>query len=87
MAPVFTPLLLHHSRSYNNPDHPVQKEEPWRPVALLRTIFGHVTSVRNASAGLPDGLSAVNWVAHGMPRLSVFVPVYKVRLLGWAASC
>ncbi|EFN57508.1 hypothetical protein CHLNCDRAFT_143086 [Chlorella variabilis] len=56
---------------HGNPD------EPWRPIALLRTSMGHVTQVRPAAAGLPDALSIITHVTFATPKLAPFIPLYK----------
>ena len=48
-----------------------------RPIAVLRTPIAHATVMQ--PPGTPDGISVVNYVSMGFPRLAPFIPIYKVR--------
>ncbi|KAI3438712.1 hypothetical protein D9Q98_001132 [Chlorella vulgaris] len=52
-------------------------DEPWRPIALLRTSMAHVTQLRPLSANLPDALSIITHVSLATPKLAPFIPLYK----------
>ncbi|WP_392420501.1 C69 family dipeptidase [Edwardsiella piscicida] len=44
-----------------------------RPVSLFRTQQAHILQARD---GLPQGIADVEYLAYGMPSISIFIPVY-----------
>ncbi|PRW44358.1 peptidase C69 [Chlorella sorokiniana] len=77
LADVFEALRNHYQGTPNDAYELRDPKDKWRPVAVLRTAMAHVTRMRAPEEGLPDGLSAINYIAMSMPALAPFVPIYK----------
>ncbi|KAI7845655.1 hypothetical protein COHA_000769 [Chlorella ohadii] len=76
-ADIFEALRNHYQGTPQDAYELRDPKNKWRPVAVLRTAMAHVTRMRSAEEGLPDGLSAINYIAMSMPALAPFVPIYK----------
>ncbi|PSC67957.1 peptidase C69 [Micractinium conductrix] len=73
---VMAAMRNHWDRSPHDPYTRHNPDEPWRPIALLRTGMGHVTRLRPASKDLPDGLTLITYTALSTPALSPYIPIY-----------
>ncbi|KAL4425605.1 hypothetical protein ABPG75_009621 [Micractinium tetrahymenae] len=74
---VMAAMRNHFEGSRHDPYTLQHPEEPFRPIALLRTGMGHVTRLRPLAGGVPDGLSIITYTAMSTPKLSPFIPLYK----------
>lgn len=81
-ADIFWALRDHFQHSPHDPYAHQNPDEPWRPIAVLRSGNGHVIRLRTAGRHLPEGLSAIHYIAQAMPALSPFVPIYSLGLGG-----
>ncbi len=74
IADVEQALRNHYQGTTHDPYANNNPQEPYRPVAVFRTQESHILQVR---PNLPEAIGEVEYVAFGMPTLSVYVPYYQ----------
>ncbi|KAB7678234.1 C69 family dipeptidase [Plesiomonas shigelloides] len=67
-------LRNHYQDTKHDPYANNNPAEPYRPIAVFRTQESHILQVR---PNLPKAIGEVEYVAYGMPALSVYVPYYQ----------
>lgn len=73
VADVEKALQNHYQGTPHDPYANNNPQEPWRPVSVFRAQESHVLQVRPK---LPRAIGDVEYVAFGMPSLSVYLPYY-----------
>lgn len=74
VADVQTALRNHYQGTSHDPYANANPKEPYRPISVFRTQESHVLQVR---PNLPKAIGEVEYVAIGMPSLSVYIPYYQ----------
>lgn len=74
VAAVQNALRNHYQGTPHDPYTHDRPQEPWRPISVFRTQESHILQVR---PGLPQAIGEVEYVAYGMPSLSVYLPYYQ----------
>ena len=73
VADVAQGLRLHYQDTEYDPYMTQNPKAPYRPASVMRAIFSHITQIR---PNLPDDIAYVEYVAIGMPDLSIYIPFY-----------
>ncbi|MCK2179591.1 C69 family dipeptidase [Hafnia paralvei] len=74
VADVQAALRNHYQGTSHDPYANANPKEPYRPTSVFRTQESHVLQVR---PDLPKAIGEVEYVAIGMPSLSVYIPYYQ----------
>lgn len=74
VADVQAALRNHYQGTSHDPYANANPKEPYRPISVFRTQESHVLQVR---PDLPKAIGEVEYVAIGMPSLSVYIPYYQ----------
>ncbi len=74
VADVAAGLRLHYQDTEFDPYTTQNPKAPYRPASVMRAIFSHITQIR---PNLPDDIGYVEYVAIGMPDLSIYIPFYR----------
>lgn len=74
VADVQAALRNHYQGTPHDPYANANPKEPYRPISVFRTQESHVLQVR---PDLPKAIGEVEYVAIGMPSLSVYIPYYQ----------
>lgn len=74
VAQVEQALRNHYQGTDHDPYANNNPQEPYRPISVFRTQESHILQVR---PNLPKAIGEVEYVAYGMPTLSVYVPYYQ----------
>lgn len=74
VAAVKNALRNHYQGTSHDPYASHNPQEPWRPISVFRTQESHILQVRPK---LPQAIGNVEYIAYGMPSLSVYLPYYQ----------
>lgn len=74
VADVASGLRLRYQGTENDPYMTQNPKTPYRPASVMRAIFSHITQIR---PNLPDDIAYVEYIAIGMPDLSIYIPFYS----------
>ena len=74
VADVETALRHHYQDTTHDPYANQNPNEPYRPTSVFRTAESHILQVR---PDLPIAIGEVEYVAWGMPAVSVYIPFYQ----------
>ncbi|MEG0866531.1 MAG: C69 family dipeptidase [Hafnia sp.] len=74
VADVQAALRNHYQGTSLDPYANANPKEPYRPISVFRTQESHVLQVR---PNLPKAIGEIEYVAIGMPSLSVYIPYYQ----------
>lgn len=67
-------LRNHYQGSAHDPYMHENPKEPYRPISVMRASLSHITQTR---PDLPGDIAVIQYIALGMPDLSVYMPFYK----------
>ncbi len=74
VADVAEGLRLHYQGSSYDPYTTQNPKTPYRPISVMRAKFSHITQIRPL---LPQDIGYVEYIAIGMPDLSIYIPFYQ----------
>lgn len=74
VAAVKNALRNHYQGTSHDPYASHNPQEPWRPISVFRTQESHILQGRPT---LPQAIGNVEYIAYGMPSLSVYLPYYQ----------